>query len=163
LSTNKLPIVIRPATEADRMYIISAWVRTFTDSVVAKHLLNDHILGYYKGLLDESRPLASVYYYLQTELVKRLLGKYTTLVAVFEEDPELIWGFINGDPTTCVVNYVCVKQAYKRSGVATALCNALGCTKDRAVIFTHLTERVSGFIPKTWCYVPGRFCIHGMG
>ena len=153
-----LPIVIRYATADDVPFMVSAWVRTYTDSDAAKHLMNDSVLRRYQRILDPKRPQAPPYYALQTALVNNLLATSVSVVAAFEEDINLLMGFACGDPALAVLHYVAVKPAYKRNGVASALVEALGFDKSKDAYYTHITEKGNKAVAKNWIYKPELLC-----
>lgn len=78
------------------------------------------------------------------------LQKRTAILAVAPEDPAFIYGFIVGDTigTTPVVDYVFVKEPYRREKIARRLFAELGVSPTQRFVYSCKTRIVSQLASK---------------
>lgn len=132
-------LIICPATEADRRFIVSAWLDSFRDATTAGMI---HMDDWYAVMWPQ---------------VVRLLDREgcTTLVAC-EPDDSMLYGFICGEVDISrprsrrqrppVVNYCYVKTPYRRwakPGIARRLFGAIGIDPQTQFDYTYKTAVVS--------------------
>lgn len=98
-----LPMVVRPGRVSDVPFLCSSYVRS---------LLAQRPWAF--GEKNWTAAAASL-------LAARMLGRATVLVACDPSDPDQIYGWIAGNPTSMVLYYIYVKAAFRRAGVGTTL------------------------------------------
>lgn len=113
-------IIHRPATPADRAFICDSWISSYRTSYAA-------------GLIP-----MSAWHGIMWPIVEGYLDRpnVRTLVAVAKRDPSFLFGFLAADTTEqrepdgrtwpALVHYVFVKAAYRRTGLARGLFEAMG-------------------------------------
>lgn len=109
--------------------IVSLWSSTYRES-------------HYAGLIWHE-DWATVMHASITKVLA--LQPRTAILAVEASDPAFIYGFIVGDTTgpTPVVDYVCVKEPYRKEGIARALFAELGVSPTRRFVMSCKTRIVS--------------------
>ena len=129
--------VTRPPTPSAIPGLLQVWADTYRKSRWAGALPNN------------------IYWDAYSEAFRQLLNRGArVLVAASAEHPELVLGWIVYEPTArgeVVCHYAYVKPLYRRRGLANALLDAAGLTKD--CVYTFRTEDAR-FWPKAK-YVPG--------
>lgn len=124
MTTQKLPIRLRAATEDDVNFIFNSWLKSYRHSHFAKYIANE------------------TYYTEHHRIIETLLKKYTVVVACDEKDSTQILGYIcAGNVQNCfVVHYVNVKHAFRNMGIGKELLNSFNHNPDVAGIYTHHTR-----------------------
>lgn len=114
--------------------IVSLWSSTYRES-------------HYAGLLWHED-----YASIMHSSISKVLSKQqrTAILAVAPDDPTFIYGFIVGDTTgtTPVVDYVCVKEPYRKEGIARALFGELGVSPLQRFVMSCKTRIVSQLASK---------------
>ena len=114
--------------------IVSMWSSTYRES-------------HYAGLL-----WAGDYAQIMHAQISKIIEKQarTAIMAVAPNDPDFLYGFIVGDTSgqTPVVDYVCVKEPYRRTGVARALFGELGVSPAQRFVYSCRTRIVSQLASK---------------
>lgn len=114
-------ILVRPyVPSTDHNFILSTWLKSYRDA------------NFCKGVPSE------IYYKEHGRIVEWLLANHSTLIAVDPEAPNVIWGWVNG--TSKTLNYVYVKHAFRKMGVAKTL--ILHANVEQPYLVTHLTPLV---------------------
>lgn len=118
-----------PADSDGCSFVVSTWSSSYKKS-------------HHAGLI-QSEDWAMV---MHPQLTKRLAKPYvTTLLAYEKTDPTFLYGYIVGDVTEhmAVVDYVYVKEAFRREGIARALFGELGVDPSRSFLHTCKTPIVA--------------------
>lgn len=110
------PIVLRPMRSTDEGRIITDWVETHYGRTCDG-------LAYKRG---------------QWKLVKALIQCCPVLVAAYDKDPDVIFGW--ACTSTDAVHYVWVDKKFRRNGVAKELLSPY--MKRTGVIYTHAPSRM---------------------
>jgi len=116
--------VIRPAMGDDVSFIYATWLDSYrNDSNIGLSVKKSVFFDNYRLVLDH------------------ILSKNTTkvLVAVKNDDPSVIFGYMVGEPDQSILHYVFVKGAFHGFGIATALFNEM-FDGSGAVVITHRTK-----------------------
>lgn len=126
----------RPEDSRECSPIVALWSSTYRDS-------------HYAGLIWHE-DYASVMHAQITRVLDK--QRRTVIVAVAKDDPDFIYGFIAGDITgpTAVVDYVCVKEPYRKEGIARALFLELGVQPGDPFVYsckTRIVTRLASKIP----------------
>lgn len=86
--------------------------------------------------------------------ISRILSEQAraAIMAFEESDPDFLYGFIVGDTTgpTPVVDYVFVKEPFRKEGIARALLGALGVSPGDRFVYsckTRIVSQLSAKIP----------------
>lgn len=120
---------LRPAEGGDVNFILNSWLRRYREAISAR-LVTD-----------------AVYYATQHKVIRAILAQpeLRVLVACSPDDSSHIFGYAVGSdfsayiPGLFIVHFVYVKAAFRRFGVAKALCADL--IGDRvAVHYSHRTH-----------------------
>lgn len=103
-----VPYRIRPY-RGESNFVAGTWLRNYQSAPAVRHVDSD---DYYKN---------------HAKLVSKIIDRATILIAEHETLPGLYLGFIVGerDQQGAVIHYVCVKSAYKRRGIGSALWDTL--------------------------------------
>jgi len=126
-------IQVRPASEADKPFIFSSWLRHYKNrSYFAKRIRN------------------SIYYKWHHLIVERALSSpnCVAMIAHPENEPDVILGFVVGEKSdeASVLHFIYVKPAFKRMGIAKHLLKKSGL--ENSDFFTHWTFDVDGLLAK---------------
>jgi len=116
--------------------IVSLWSSSYKES-------------HYAGLIWEE-DWADIMHRQIAKIMER--QKRTAIIACEKDDPDFLYGFIVGDTTgtTPVVDYVFVKEPYRKEGVARALFGELGVLPLGRFVYsckTRIVSRVAAKIP----------------
>ena len=129
-----MTVHITPATEADKPFIYSSWLKSYRE---APH----------NGALPNR-----VYYRAQTALIDELLDSPTVRVLVARSPVDALiirgWGCADGP----VLHYVYVKSVCRRQGIADALLRELGTLTT----YTHAREPYAGVLRRRGLEYDGR-------
>lgn len=117
-------------------------LRDFDASTDYNFVISTWLNNYYHGSADFTRYISrDNYYKFHHILLERILERAkNSVVAVFQDEPNIILGFLvkeDGYAST-VLHYVYCKPAYRTHGVAKLLCTSIN--PDNAVYCTHLTK-----------------------
>jgi hypothetical protein len=127
----------RPEDSRGCSPIVSMWSSTYRES-------------HYAGIIWHEDYAAIMHAQIPKLIEKQ---SRTVIVAVDKDDPEFIYGFICGDTTgpTPVIDYVCVKEPYRKEGIARALFDELGVSPSERFVFSCKTRIVTQLASK----IPG--------
>lgn len=117
-----LPMAVRPGRVSDVPFLCSSYVRS---------LLNQR-----PWAIGDRNWMASA----AALLAARILGRGSVLVACDPGDPDQIYGWVACDPTSRVLYYIYVKQAFRRAGIGTALMRAAFSELGPTVRCAHRTD-----------------------
>jgi GNAT superfamily N-acetyltransferase len=131
--SDELPIVLRPMTEGDRLYVKNSFVKSFGDSPWGQSMA--------KG----------VYRAGHSKVADKWIDSASVLIACPEDDPSTILGWACTDRD--VVHYVYVRSKLRKQGIASMLL-APYLDKHRAVEYTHPCSWMP--IPDNWTWNPYR-------
>lgn len=109
-------ISLRVMNEDDRRFVASSWFESYWKNH-GRHL--GVTFDIYKPNMDER--------------INRLLDRSHTLVVYASHIPDEILGYVVFDHEREAIHWCYVKSAYRKEGIATALC------KGRASWYTHAT------------------------
>jgi hypothetical protein len=114
--------------------IVSLWSSTYKQS-------------HYRGLIWHEDYAATMHASI-TKIIDRQAR--AVIVAFEKDDPTFLYGFIVGDTTgnVPVIDYVCVKEPYRRNGVARALFAELGVTPSERFVYSCKTRIVTQLASK---------------
>ena len=124
MSKPKPHIRLRKANKEDIGFLFNAWLKSYKYSLFAKNITN------------------TIYYTEHHKVIEKLLKTHETIIACNDEDPSQIYGFINAgniDGIFCL-NYIYVKQPFRRLGIARTLLNAFNHDPSSASVYTHHTR-----------------------
>ena len=107
-------ISLRPMNPDDQRFVASSWFES-----------------YWKGAALKSGMPFSAYKAGQDMRIRNLLARSQTLIVYATSIPDEILGYAVLEPASGSVHWVYVKSAYRREGIATALC------KGRFRWYTH--------------------------
>lgn len=110
----------RPDDETERNYVLSSWKRSYGESPELKHLTRAAYFGMYGPV------------------VERLLDASTIAIAVDEDLPDTIIGFMAVEDG--LLHYVHVKPRFRRMGVATWMLREL---REMPITYTHHPSRIA--------------------
>ena len=124
----------RPQDSSHCSLIVSLWSSTYRES-------------HYAGLLWHEDYAATMHAQITKVLEKQ---KRTAILAVDPKDSAFVYGFIVGDTigATPVVDYVCVREPYRREGVARALFAELGVSPSERFVYSCKTRIVTQLAAK---------------
>lgn len=124
----------RPEDSARCSPIVSLWSSTYKQS-------------HYAGLIWHEDYAAIMHAQITKIIAKQ---DRTAIIAYEADDPDFIYGFIVGDTTdaTPVVDYVAVKEPYRKEGVARALFAELGVSPLDRFAYSCKTRIVSQLASK---------------
>ena len=113
---SKVNFKIRPMTTADEGFVYNSWLRSFRKSME----------------MD-----AKTYYFFQHRKIEKLLRDSRVLMAVHEDDPDQIFGWVCFAPfdEDYVVHYLYVKATFRKLGIGGRLMEAL----PEITWYTHKT------------------------
>lgn len=123
----------RPEDSPGCSPIVSLWSSTYKDSDF--------------GGLIWHEDWATVMHAQITKIIAK--QNRTAIVAVEKTDPTFLYGFIVGD-LTCnvpVVDYVAVKESYRKHGIARALFAELGVSTSERFVYSCRNWIVSKLVP----------------
>lgn len=122
-------IQIRAAVEEDLPFIYSTW-----------------LLGLYHGCDWFNRIDKKVFFDNYKKIVEQRVKHSNVQVAVLEEDPDVILGYVchRGD----VLDWIFVKKAWRKMGIAKML------IPKETTTCTHLTKVGKSLKPKNWIFNP---------
>lgn len=130
----QLPIQLRRARKSDLPFISSSWLQSYRDAPAVDGCPN------------------GVYYHDQHQLLERLLQRSVVLVAVDEQDPDQIAGWVCAEVLNgpaLVLHYIYVKHAMRKFGVAKRMVATLVAAEQPAAVFyTHRTKRAASILRK---------------
>lgn len=147
--------VVREVLEADKPLIISSWLTSYYNSDHAQGLMRDKRLRMYAKLIDSQATIPNIYYGLHRLLVNQLLRTNQVLVACWEDDPNVVVGWIcfGRVAETTFLHYVYVKPAFQQGGIAKLLMKQLPDTENHTI--THLTPSAQSVLDlQKWAYQP---------
>jgi len=123
-SEKSLPMTLRPAVEEDINFLFSSWLKSYRASNFAKGVSNTVFFGEHHKAVEE------------------LLKTSTVLIACNNKDLTDIYGYICAEEidNVFVVHYIYIKHTYRMFGITKALMEALGHSKDKAGMCTHMTR-----------------------
>lgn len=126
-------LTFRPHNEDDFAFLHSSWAESYYAGSQAKQTLSPEEFHSFH------RPIRERFFQKPTA---------TVIVCSPEDDPWLITGWIGVEviPSAIIIQYLYVKDAFKRRGIATDLIKR--AVPSRPVIFTHLTERAARILAK---------------
>lgn len=132
MSTKKLPIHFRAATQEDVGFIFNSWLKSFRNSMHAKFISN------------------TIYYTEHHKLVERLLKENKVVVACNPEDPNQLYGYICASEVEgfFVCHYVYVKQTYRNMGLGKELLAQFNHEPTKAGLYTHHTRIADRLAPR---------------
>lgn len=144
---------LRYAMPQDHNFIMSSWRETYAKSSEAR-ILDNKAWNKYELLFGAIVPKPNMYKRLQNMVAKHCMYHSTTLVAVWQEDPNVIVGWACGVPQK-VLHYVNVKQEWQCQGIAKMLLakQGLDIYGKMSIIYTHKTDLWRE--PATWVYSRG--------
>lgn len=136
----------RPATAADRVFIVSAWSSSYKAANAAGMIASEDWSTIMHRQIEKLLALPSV----------------RTLVAFERSDPGFVYGFIVGDPdpqtrmvgtppsplTAPAVFYAYVKEPFRRVGIARGMFGALGIDPEATFFYACRTSVVSRVVDK---------------
>lgn len=127
-------VLVRQMVDGDFNFIINSWLRSYADgSHFCKRIRNDVFYKYHHIAVTRmlSRPASKV------------------LVACDPVDPSVILGYLSFDlfEGKPLVNYIYVKSAFRRLGVASSLVTSAGIDLNMAV-FSHWTKPTDALVKK---------------
>jgi GNAT superfamily N-acetyltransferase len=134
-------VALRNETPGDRKFVVSSWLDAtrFTHSC---------------GLIQMDDYYAVMWPQYEKALAREGMR---TLVAYEETEPDFLYGFLAADPGDQripqhdgsvrwypgLVLFVCVKQNYRREGIATKLFAAVGIKRDQPFLYACNTPQAS--------------------
>jgi GNAT superfamily N-acetyltransferase len=128
------PWELRPMRDDDRNYILSSWLRSYSECPE------------FRGLRR------SVYFAIYEPMVKAMLERSTVAVATLPAAPAIVIGWLAVEDD--VLHYVLAKPRWRRLGVAKWLLESMA---DVQVTYTHSPQPgVLAKIPASWTYDPMR-------
>lgn len=140
-------IAFRPATSADRDFVVGSWETSYRKAHTAGLILME----------DWAKVM-------RAQLTKILDRDYVDCTVAFEsDDPAFVYGYLVAEPGEAppLVYWAYVKQPYRRQGLATALFKAAGidpASRFDFVCSTPLVPRLSKAMPLAkWRPLLGRY------
>lgn len=123
-------IEIRPAKLDDLSFIYSTWLRSYRhSSQFAKKLTNE------------------VYYEMHHKVIDGfILRGGIVLIAHAKGEPEVILGYLCMEPNGSIIQYIYVKKAFRKMGIAKALFEYTKLPEN--TIFTHWTTDTNWILKK---------------
>jgi hypothetical protein len=124
MSSEPLPIHVRPALEADAAFIFNSWLKSFRDSSFAAPVSNE------------------TYFTEQHKLIERLLKRCKVFIACEPQDHTNIYGWVCFEEHEGVftLHYAYIKHNFRMLGIAKELLKESNHDFNSAGIFTHLTK-----------------------
>lgn len=124
----------RPEDSRQCSPIVSLWSSTYRES-------------HYGGLIWHEDWATIMHAQIPKVIAKQ---SRTAIIATEKNDPSFIYGFIVGDTTgnTPVVDYLCVKEPYRREGIARALLCELGVEPGDRFVYSCKTRIVTQLASK---------------
>lgn len=122
MEPSDVKLAFRPADGEDLNFIFSAWLKSFRNNSWVKSAPNP------------------VYYRYQHELIEKALSRGDCIIAHPEGSPEHILGFVAFEERggMFIVNYLYVKQPYRKLKIATELLSKF----PRVDFYTHMNGRI---------------------
>jgi len=117
---DRLPVLVRLASPSDSSLVYSTWLHSYADQNKDQH----------RGILYKSH----------RKIIRNLMEKSITVMAVMDDDPNQIFGWICGlraKSGPLVVHYCYVKDAFRRLGLAKLLLNHFEHRSGEPVICSH--------------------------
>jgi GNAT superfamily N-acetyltransferase len=129
-------IAFRPATLADRPFVVATWSASYKRSHSAGIIQTEDWAGIMHGQIEKV---------LAREGMR-------AVIAYDKRDQDYLYGWIAGDTTasTPVVAYVYVKEPYRRQGIARGLFSAFGVDPKRHFLYpckTGIVAKLSSKVP----------------
>ena len=117
-------IKLRKAHPEDASFIFNSWLKSFRFSKFSKEISS------------------TIYFTNHHKVIEYLLKSKTTVIACNNEDPTQIFGYANAglEEGVLVVNYIYVKESFRRLGLGKILLNAFEHSPEAASVFTHKTS-----------------------
>lgn len=147
----KIDLAFRPAEPDERRCLCDGRPEDSRQcSPIVSHWSSSYKKSHYAGLIW-CEDWAAVMHPQITKVLERQAR--TAILAVDAKDAAFIYGFIVGDTIgpTPVVDYVFVKEPYRREGIARALFGELGVEPRQRFVFSCKTRVVSQLADK----IPG--------
>lgn len=119
-----MAFVIREMIKDDYPIIFNSWLKSYSKEYV-KH---------------KNVPNA-IYYQGQHRLIEHLLASSSALVAVDEEDDNIVLGYCVGSKIddTFIVHYIYVKKDFRGMNIASSILRYAGVTPESNMVYTHYT------------------------
>lgn len=117
---SKLPIKFRPATSEDTGFVFSSWLKSYRNAPQSRLMLNN------------------IYFQNQHDIIEDILKKSVVMIAVNEQDPSQIFGYIVYEKPS-MLHYVYVKYTYRKMGIARLLFQHAELLNP--IIITHQPRR----------------------
>jgi GNAT superfamily N-acetyltransferase len=125
-------IKIRAGQPGDRAYTLRSWLSSHNHAPIA-------------------RALGNAYYRAWAPVVERQLARSTLRIACMADEPGAIVGFAVLQPAENLIHYVCVREKWRRKGVASLLLADWLQRTDQK--YTH-TPPPHIKVPFGWTYAP---------
>lgn len=124
MSTEELPIRVRPAVEGDIAFIFSSWLKSYRSALQVKQIIN------------------TVFFAEHHKVIEGILKTSTTYVICDAADPVNIFGYICAEEIdgVFVLHYIYVKHTYRNLGLGKLLLNQFNHETGSAGMCTHLTK-----------------------
>lgn len=134
MSTEQLPIILRPATQDDVNFVLNSWLKSFKES----SWFNISGKPYWRG---------------HRLLILKLMRTKELTIACMKDDTNAIVGWSCTEPG--VIHYVYVKRPFRRFGVAkTLLAWAYAPGEyNKSISYTHRTYHLNDIkLPTHWAF-----------
>ncbi len=126
-------LILRPADEDDRDYVLKTWLRTNGHGSNAAQNIGKISWGEHRAL------------------ILTILARAAVLIAAWAGDPTTIIGFSVTEAGK--VHFVYVRKDFWRGGIAKRLLGSM--LRQENVVYTHKTRMCEQLpIPKTWTFNP---------
>lgn len=137
-------LTLREAEQGETNFLLNSWMKSYQH---AKCGTRDERLGAAGEELVGRAMRLTRYFRGQQELISALASVRRVLVVCDAEDPAFVVGWACGELKTLsddsrelVVDYVYVKHAYRKNGIARELLKGLGWQIGIPIIATHWTK-----------------------
>lgn len=133
MSSDNLPLRVRPATDQDISFIFNSWLKSFRDS----------------GVLSRSVP-NTIYFQNHHKILQKILKRSQANIACNPQDPSQIYGYIVGEyiEGIFILHYVYVKHSFRKMGIGKELLNSFDHDTGNASCCSHLTKMAEKFLLK---------------
>lgn len=118
--SDRLPVLVRLASSPDSALVYSTWMRSYADQNKDQH----------RGILYKSH----------RKIIRNLMEKSVTVMAVMDDDPNQIFAWMCGIRTKTgplLVHYCYVKDAFRRLGLAKLLLGYFEHRSGEPIICSH--------------------------
>lgn len=132
-------IMYRPIEQGDYNFVLNAWMRSNRETM---------------------RKVRSIEYFAgQQALIAEIAKRRQICISCDADTPEWIAGFACGMPLVdgrIVVDFIYVKHAYRRRGIAQGMLRSLGWTHGMEIVATHLSNKYveKSYLRYNACYNP---------